>query len=317
MRTLLCSWFAFSIALATAGFAIGAEPTIKELIDSTPRLTPSDENLKSFQFSFETSMMLKTKFCSKVVWSRKDGFGMLVEAGEEQIPLWFLSEEKSMFFDASSGKVVLGDSGKASFELQTGKENLNINFGLQTKDDATVLVDLPSLFINATEDAKLSKDEAGNFVVTLQSKSGRTDVMAVYDQDKPHTLRSIELRDAKTNAPLFAVRDIRVNETKSPNWPAFPAKEAFPEELQVHVLWEKKENESMISKIALAASVVRSQMALVALLNPENRQSPIFIDINWERAERVTKTAGPKLRKLLQADAIFVAESQDATLQTR
>lgn len=317
MRTLLCSWFAFSIALATAGFAIGAEPTIKELIDSTPRLTPSDENLKSFQFSFETSMMLKTKFCSKVVWSRKDGFGMLVEAGEEQIPLWFLSEEKSMFFDASSGKVVLGDSGKASFELQTGKENLNINFGLQTKDDATVLVDLPSLFINATEDAKLSKDEAGNFVVTLQSKSGRTDVMAVYDQDKPHTLRSIELHNAKTNAPLFAVRDIRVNEPESPKWPAFPAKESFPEELQVHVLWEKDENESVIGKIALAASVVRSQMALVALLNPENRQSPIFIDINWERAERVAKTAGPKLRKLLQADTIFVAESQDAALQTR
>jgi hypothetical protein len=299
---------AVSLHALIAPRLIAGEPTIETLIASVPVLSPKSDGLTSFQLESEIMTWFEVPFIVKLVWCRPDRFGMVVTAGVDRTPFWFLSEKQSMDFDITSGTVILFKDVGPQFVVRADDERMKLNLSITSEAKTEVTIDLPSFLNHAMQNGTVTQESGGDWRLTLPSNSGKSVVMAVFKNCRGYPIRSLEIRSIADDSLLFAVRDICVNAKTTPAWPDFPVADSFPKGLRVVRLADLK-TESHADGLGVVARGLRTVAAHGALRNPKWRSTPFVSNVDWANAQKTNDEIGPPLRILLNVEP---AEPKDA-----
>lgn len=278
--------------------AAAEEVTIAKLLSGAPVLSPENERLHSFRFTYTTRLPFDVPLTSRCAWARPDTYGFLLTAGEEETPVLFLAEKKTLLFDAGARSLLLGDDSGPRFVLAATATGINIQTGLAAQSQAEVKIDFPSLLAGSVERGKLLKTADGNWQLTTLSESGNSQVVALFAGTAGHPLLSLEVNSAKENRQLFAVREISINQPADARWQPFPADEAFPAGLTLTHLADLKIN-AAADGVNQVTQHLRAISVQCGLRKPDQRGMPLLGDIDWDAVARANKDLGPPLHKLL------------------
>jgi hypothetical protein len=276
-------------------------PAIETLVAGVPILTPDNDRIHACCFTLETPLPFEVPLAATLVWQRPDKYGMIVVAGQERSPFWFLSQKKSMMFDVTTGTAVLNENAGATFIVQVADEKSTITYSLTSQKDSKVLIDLPSLLRGAAKNGKVEGEASGDWRVTFVSESGKSKVTAAFRNSATFPIRSVEVRSSADDSLSFAIRDIAINADMDRAWPDFPARESFPKTLRLIVSADRK-IETAGDPVEMVAHGIRSLAAQGALRNPKWRNLPYLANVDWNRAKQANEEFGPPLRKLLDKE---------------
>ena len=280
----------------------GTEPTIESLVAGVPILSPDTELLDRFRFTLETPLPFEVPIVATLAWKRPDEYGMIAEAGKDQAPFWFLSQNKSMMFDVTTGSAILGEAAGPQFIVQVRDDKFTIKYSLTSQLKTEVNVDLPSLLGGAIENGKLDLTEHGHWRVTTVSPSGKSRVIAEFMKSKPFSIRHLETRSVVDGTVAFAIRDITINATADIAWPAFPPAGSFPESLKL-IKRRDHEVKSVDDGFDVVTHGIRTLLAQGALRNPKWRTTPYLQDVDWTATVNTNAVFGPKLHALFRDPA--------------
>ncbi len=286
------------IALSTTQLP-AEEISFETLVDSLPILSTSDDCLNSFQFTFETLFPFGVPVVVDFVWARPDDFGMLIAAGEERAPLVFLAGKKSLTFDVTTRTALLVDDHWPRFVVGVDENNWKFEYSVLSQKESEVAVDLPA-FLRGVEGRKVEQVESGRWRLTGVSKSGKSKVIALFENSEGVSIRSLEIRGVEDDVRAMSIRNIAINPKETPVWPAFPAKDAFPEGLKV-VRFADLNLDFPSENGKLVAFWLRAYISQGGLWNSKWRASPFLGDVDWDEAKKANAELGPALRALLKA----------------
>jgi hypothetical protein len=269
----------------------GAEPSIHTLVAGVPIIASGNKEIGAFHLDIEIPGMLATV---KLACDGSEATNMLITAGKQDTPVWFVSQNKGMTFDAASASVTVYDDATTRCLIQDDGESIKLCFSIEQDKDATVKLDLPSFLHAASKNRKLDMTEQGLWRVTAATESGSL-VIAKFAKSRPFTIRELEIRSAEGDALLFAFRNIALNEQANTEWPKFPDAELLPNTLKVFHAGERNLNNAEWMWHAMRTITVHS-----AIDDPERRKSckePLGID--WVAVKQTTEQVTPALCKLL------------------
>ncbi len=294
------SWLVVGLAIIATrpDVAHAADELAAKLLDKVPILTPDNKSLTSFQFSAELAAPMGFLVPVDVGWTRPDDFGALFMDQNSQTPIAFVAQKKVMFYDATESTITVAENARPSIVLRATADKITIMYGVTNKEQSEFVIDLPSFIRNARPKPKITKLGPTNWRLTYSSKSGLSKLMATFDTSQSCALRNFEIRSAKDNALMLAVRNIRVNEKVDARLRKFPSTTDLPPKLKVKKLFANKEN--AVEKALELTSVVKLFLVRIALHDKELRNAPFLKDVDWHEVERADRMVAPALRRLLR-----------------
>lgn len=288
---------AAAVFSATLDSAEAEEPSIAQLIEGVRNLTTTDPELSAFSVRVTTTLPFEVPFETTAVWQKDGDIGLLTTQGERRSPVWFLSNSESAFFDVCSGSVLLSRrNGRLRLKLKAPEENkLSLDFGIGSGSEEEVDIDFRSLLDDPDfREGSLSRHDDGLLVLESKASERGNRMLAYFDEETPHSLRSLELKGSDGESVLY-VYDIKTNEEVDVRWPRMPAPEDFPPGIQV---FDGANDDEAPDKVTQVLRFTRGLIGYAALLNTKWREGPIFAGVDWSKAleySRSFESLSPKL----------------------
>lgn len=294
-----------------ASAAHAHHPTAKDLLANIPRLSPENEELKSFAFSLESPMFFGTPFTMVTQWKRDEPMRLLTTFGESNTPVCYMADGDAFVFDALQQRVMYIRDTYVKLVLFSDQKGFQFNYGFETKKEkATLKVDFAGLLQQALEDGEVSRTENGDWRIEFVSKSGRTKFEIDFMDDECYTLRQVTSRSVKENALAFTIRNFSYNKPSNFHWPAFPQTDALGDEVEILELDEDSigfNPESLLTTM----NFMIAQIGFAAIESDEMRDQKFFNSVDWEAAEQFAAKYSPRLKRLLRSPATVEIASEE------
>ncbi|HEV7282447.1 MAG TPA: hypothetical protein VGN57_19750 [Pirellulaceae bacterium] len=264
------------------GSAEAEEPSFAQLIEGVRNLTTTDPELSAFSVRISTILPFEVPFETTAVWHKEGDVGLLTTQSERGSPALFLSNSQSAFFDVCTGNVLLEPrNGRLRLKLQSpAPTKLKLDFGIGSGDEEEVEIDFRSLLDNlGFREGVLSRPDDGALVLEAKVSERGNRTFAYFDEEAPHSLRSLELRGANGEGVLY-VYDIKTNAEVDVRWPPMPAPEDFPPGVR---LIGRDQEEDAPAKLSTALLLSRVLLGYGALHNPKWREGPVA-GVDWNEA---------------------------------
>ncbi len=284
--------------LAYPADAAAEDVTVEGLLAKVPILSPDNEALTSFQFTAEMPTPFGFPAPMNVGWTRPDDFGMILVDPASCTPVVFIAEKRLLLYDTASATVWLADDAVPNFVLGVDDNKFVINYGFASNKKANVTIDLPSLFRDSQE-PKLAKLDNRIWQMTLVSKSGNTKVLANFNAAQTWPLVDMEIRFAKDDSLLLAVKDISINGPVTERLRKFPSANHFPAELKVQRM-AVEEVKGYADGLQVVIRLMRAVGGQAAIRNATVRDFPFFSNVDWDQAALADAKIAPALRSLLK-----------------
>ncbi|PQO33069.1 hypothetical protein [Blastopirellula marina] len=304
--------FTLSLLLICSSWGVGQEPpTLRELIDGVPILTPKTKSLERFHLkmacrSENSALSQMVEMC----WVRDEWSGMFITWSQHGTPLVFTSQGRGFQFDTLGRRVLLHRGDAFMLTGKVHEENFQLGYSVSSEaKKEPVLFDLPSLVKVRSVTAKVDQDEAGDWRVSAISDTGRCRVILVFDRESPYALNRYESYSLISGQRLARL-ELSLNKNFPNAWPKFPADNEFPAGLEVRKMDLDFEKEDVSGKVTKIMDVMTYMMAQVGIHMKDIRESELMADQDWNAIEATDREFGPKLRRAIGFPPLEVAEQK-------
>ena len=193
---------------------------------------------------------------------------------------------------------MLADDAWPRFVVRVDESNWKFEYSVTSQEKSEVAVDLPS-FLRGVEGRKVEQDESGRWRLTGVSKSGKSKIIALFENSEGVSMRSLEIRAVEDDVRVLSIRNIAINRKDAATWPTFPVEDAIPAGVKV-VRFSDLKLDSPSEGVGAVAFGLRAYLSQIALRNPKWRVSPYLGNVDWDDAKRANAELGPALRTLLK-----------------
>lgn len=200
--------------------------------------------------------------------------------------------------------MLIKEKARLKLDLQFADKELWLDYGIGSGDQDRVDVQFRPLFDHADfREGSLSRAVDGSCVLDSKVSARGFRTIAVFDGNKPHSLRSVEIKRVEGDSIVLRVHDIRLNDEVDVSWPRLPASDAFPEGIRVV---DPDENNDAPDAQTQWLWLARSQIGYAALRDVKWREAPAVADVDWIAAiehSRLFESLGSKLTVEIVDDA--------------
>lgn len=295
--------------LALPGYAAEPEvrtPTLDELIDSIPVLSPKNDQIRNVRFTLWTWLNKEWEHPLRfdVQWTHNQPVGLLMSSTASQTPAYFVSQNQGMFSRISSHELVLAADGKQPQLIlrrgQASQGEVNFKYGNSSANlGHSIEIDLPTLVNRRAGRPTVEQDANGNWLVRMISATGGFNVFITFDRHPPYTMRRFEMQSLLTGKVQFILANLSLNDNSLPPWPAFPDLNTMPAGFTVITGKKEQSAEGAPTQENVDAAVnqfIDMSMMMGIDLRKQN-DNPLLKNVDWHELDKAYQQSGPILRQ--------------------
>lgn len=305
LRTLLCAALLFFyLASQSTAQPTAAEPTLQQLLARVSVLSPEEQGIDQFSFSYKTTYLNQGRLWGEFRWKRGMPPQHYLSADSRRSPMLLVADQQAMYFDLAQQRIITMDQSCPYLRLRNKGQSLSYEFSIEPYDTRlsrqAIQIDLPSFVQVPTHNRVLGNDSHGNWRYQSTSPSGNSIQIATFDSEPPHTLREIVISDIVTGEVGLRIHDIRLNDQCNAPWLRFPTADALPDGLAVVPMKREQLNVGMQLAIGWNKMIETITTVHMAVENEALRAPPLNVTPDqWKRMEQTKQRFGPQLRELI------------------
>ncbi|RCS52824.1 hypothetical protein DTL42_08295 [Bremerella cremea] len=280
-------------------------PTLNELLDSIPVLSPKNNQIRNARFTLWAWLHKEWEYPMRfdVQWAHNQPVGFLMSSTAWQTPAYFASQNQGMLSRISSHELVLANGKQPQLILRRGEASqpeVNLMFGNNpTNLGNGIEIDLSTLINRRAGRPVVEQDANGNWLVRTISATGGFDVLITFDRHPPYTLRRFEMRSLLTGKAQVILANLSLNDDSIPPWPPFPDLKTMPADFTVITGKKEQTSEGAPTQKDVNAAVnqIISMTMQVGFDLRKKNDNPLLKNIDWQEIDKAYQQSGPVLRQ--------------------
>lgn len=295
-----------ALALTCIVPTLAQEPSVETLASSIKDFSSADPECEPFSFRLAIAptnsaggMQLDT------CWRGDNHYSLLVSECRSGCPLALFVDDKFLFLDVVSGRLLKGSGLKASIGLYAEErddhESVVVNWSLKASEKApSVKLKLRSLLPQSQSDVQLVSlpDQ------TCLQSTDRSTVRFYFTKDQTPALTSIQTLNKEDRNILAEITALKFGDNAE--YIDFPNLEGIGITVE-----EFDHQDSIAAILEVYTQILRAVAGVAAVSNTECRSLSIFPkDVDWELVKQRKDTILPSVASRLAPKQIGIAKAQ-------